>query len=288
MADKKKKNKSHEISNLEWGMAISILGIIDAIQIVLDLMGGLGVLLNRFVSFATGLAWTTYLYLRGVSLNTPKILSVLLTLFLEEVPALDAMPFWFLDGAVMMASVKAEKQLEKVAGVAVAAAAVAAAPETGGASLAVGEAAEGAVAAEEGVEAATAEENLAENASENPDDENEEPDEQEDDEEPEEAQEDSNRNDDNKKEDEPDKNEDSSSKTASQRRHSFLNRSGSRNSEETGGDTDNSLDLRGGSAAKQRAEKERRLGALQNITDLSLSYGERKKAKEDEENAFTE
>lgn len=161
MADKNKKKGESKISNTEWGIVIGILVIIDLIQIGLNLAFQIGVVLNRFIDIPVGMAWTTYLYLRGVDLNTTRILSIGLTFFLEEIPDLDSLPFWSADGIVMYLSVKAEKELKAVAGVAVTTAAIALAPETGGASLA----AEGAVAgAVEGGAVASGAGGLAEGA----------------------------------------------------------------------------------------------------------------------------
>ena len=80
-----------KISNTEWGMVISLLGLIDLIQFGLDWIGipfiaNVGTIANRLIDVVTGLAWTTYLYLRGVNLKSVKTVgSILLTFFLEEI-----------------------------------------------------------------------------------------------------------------------------------------------------------------------------------------------------------
>lgn len=129
MADAKKKwwerKKATEskISNTEWGMVIGILGIIDGIQFALDWVGlpfvaTVGTVLNRFIDFAVGLAWPTYLWLRGVNLKSVKTFgSIALTFFLEEIPDVDALPLWVADGAFVMATVKAEETIKEKTGV---------------------------------------------------------------------------------------------------------------------------------------------------------------------------
>ena len=149
-----------KISNTEWGIVIGALWIIDGIQIGLDLLFQVGVLLNRFIDIMVGLAWPTYLYLRGVNLKDIKMVGGIFLAFLGDmVPDMDALPWWGADGIYAFTLVKAGdlaaknpavgKAVKKAEGAAVAAAAVAAAPETGGASLAAGGAAEGAVAGAE-------------------------------------------------------------------------------------------------------------------------------------------
>ncbi|MEK7574806.1 MAG: hypothetical protein AAB511_01085 [Patescibacteria group bacterium] len=152
--EKEKKVGGENISNTEWGMVIFVLLIIDGIQIGLNFAFLSGVIINRFLDMGIGLAWSTYLKLRGVKLDAKKIVSIGATFGLEMLPGIDMLPLWTLDGILIFALVKAEKELKKVAKVAIAVAAVALAPETGGASVAAAGAAEGAVAA--GAEGAAA------------------------------------------------------------------------------------------------------------------------------------
>jgi hypothetical protein len=300
MAEKKAKKSGPNISKLEWGMVISILGIIDIAQFVLDWIGipfiaTVGTLLNRFISFATGLAWPTYLYLRGVNFDAPKILTVSLGFLLEEIPDVDAMPFWFLDGIVMYASVEAEKKLAKIAKVAVAAGAVALAPETGGASLA----AEGAVASGVGAEVGAGAEGaslageVAENESVPPelDDEDEEGDDDQENGDSDGGELGDNNEGGSGEENQNNRNSTPKQKT-SRRQTSRESRSYSNNNSDQGAEDDasdpNSLDLRGSANNEERQKSKDALKFRSNLLDLSLSYGQRKKAKEDEENSLTE
>ncbi len=122
MPNAKKKGSGSKISNTEWGMVISALFIIDGIQFSLDWVGipwiaTVGMIANRFISFVTSLAWPTYLYLRGVSLSAPRAMSIIVAFFFEEIPDVDALPFWGLDGIVMCASVKAEEKIKEKTGI---------------------------------------------------------------------------------------------------------------------------------------------------------------------------
>jgi hypothetical protein len=147
------KNKKPKISNLEWGIAIGILFVVDLIQLGLDFLFEVGVIINRFIDIWIGMSWSLYLKLRGINMNAPKIFSIILTFFLEEIPDVDALPLWTADGIIMYMAEKAEEKLgEGKAGelgnVALGIAAIAAAPETGGASLAAAGAAETAAVSE--------------------------------------------------------------------------------------------------------------------------------------------
>jgi hypothetical protein len=118
-AGEKKKKTGSKISNTEWGMLIGILGVIDAIQVGLDLIGipflaSLGTIANRFIDVAVAFALPTYLYLRGVNMKQAKIIgSLMLTFFFEEIPAVDALPLWSADGAYIFLVTKAEEKIKE-------------------------------------------------------------------------------------------------------------------------------------------------------------------------------
>lgn len=112
-----KKESGSKISNLEWGMVISLLAIVDTIQIGLDLLAQVGVLVNRFIDIVVAMAWPTYLKLRGVKLNAPRVISIIAAFFFEEIPDVDALPFWTADGIVMLASIKAEEKIKEETGI---------------------------------------------------------------------------------------------------------------------------------------------------------------------------
>lgn len=105
-----------KISYTEWFLVISALFMVDLVQLVLDFFV-IGVILNRFIDIFVGMAWALYLQLRGESLADIKRLIGLLTTFVaEEVPGLDALPFWGLDGLYTMSISKGKGNLKKIPG----------------------------------------------------------------------------------------------------------------------------------------------------------------------------
>ncbi|KKT45276.1 MAG: hypothetical protein UW34_C0001G0035 [Parcubacteria group bacterium GW2011_GWA2_44_15] len=308
MVDKKEDNKvgGSNISNTEWGMVISLLFVIDGIQFALNWIGipfiaTLGTIANRFISFVTGLAWLTYLNLRGVSLMGLKLTSSILTFLFEEIPSIDALPLWGINGLYVMGLVKAEKEIKKAMRVGVAVAAVALAPETGGASLAAGGAVEGGIAATEASAAGEGTTAVAKSATESAEALAEEEEvesevesqkatggDNEDREQNEETLQqkkkregEENAREMKKKEDEEAKNKDRKRKKSGWGGGgSFFG--GSRDGRD-GGNGPDPLNLRGGTADKERIKKSKELAAMQNVIDLTMSYGERKKKREEDE-----
>src|SRR4051812_9051216 len=104
-----------KISNTEWGLVIGALAVIDLIQLLLDVAFGIGIIVNRFVDIAVGFFFGLYLQLRGQSLANPKRFMGLLASFVgEEVPVVDALPLWTLDGFFNMSLAKAEEAISVV------------------------------------------------------------------------------------------------------------------------------------------------------------------------------
>lgn len=137
-----------KISNTEWGIVIGALFLIDAVEIGIDFLFGIGLFTNPFIDILVGMAWPTYLHLRGVNIKSAKMAaSFILSFIFQVVPAIDGI--WGIEGLYVFFAVKAERLVKRAAEVAAAAAAVAAAPETGGASLAAEGAIEGGLAAGE-------------------------------------------------------------------------------------------------------------------------------------------
>ena len=96
-------NNGPKISNVEWGLVIGALFMVDIVQIVLDLLAQIGVILNRFIDIVVGMALAFYLQMRGQSMANPKrLMGIIGTFVLEEIPDVDALPFWFLDGIYNM------------------------------------------------------------------------------------------------------------------------------------------------------------------------------------------
>lgn len=105
-----------KISNIEWGLVIGALFTIDLVQILLDIVA-VGVVLNRIIDIFVGLSFALYLQIRGQSLANPKrLISLLATFIGEEIPAIDALPLWGLDGIYNMSISKSKKILSKIPG----------------------------------------------------------------------------------------------------------------------------------------------------------------------------
>ncbi len=81
----------------EWIMVTLALAFVDGAQIILDFVA-VGVAINRFVDIVIAVTFALYLFFRG-ELADPdtrlRIIAILIISFAaEEVPILDAAPFW--------------------------------------------------------------------------------------------------------------------------------------------------------------------------------------------------
>lgn len=94
-------------SNVAWGMLLGWAGTIDIVQIFLDGYA-IGIVVNRFIDIGMGLFLLFVFFLMGVKLTFWRIISILLSFLLEEIPVLDAAPFWAGDVAFVWASVRME------------------------------------------------------------------------------------------------------------------------------------------------------------------------------------
>ncbi len=96
------------ISNVEWGLSIGLLFLIDLFQFILDLIG-IGLVLNSFIDVWVGLSYPFYLRWRGLKLMKPSRAAGLIGTFVfEMIPAVNALPLWGLDGIVNLAIYKGE------------------------------------------------------------------------------------------------------------------------------------------------------------------------------------
>jgi hypothetical protein len=98
-----------KISNTEWWLVISFLGLIDVIQIILDVLL-IGVIANRVIDLVIGMALPFYMKIRGVKMDSKKIGGMIGTFIFEQIPGLDALPLWSLDGVMNMMLDKADKK----------------------------------------------------------------------------------------------------------------------------------------------------------------------------------
>ncbi len=103
-----------KMSHIEWGLLIGALGTIDLIQIGLDVFLEIGVIANRFIDIFVGMALPFYLHLRGESMSDPKRwIALVATFFAEEIPDVDALPFWCLDGIYYYALWRAKNKVRE-------------------------------------------------------------------------------------------------------------------------------------------------------------------------------
>ncbi len=91
-----------KISNTEWGLVLGAFLIIDLVQFLLDLFFESGVIINRFIDIGVEISYSFYLWIRGEVGSgsddmTMKVLGMVATFLGEEIPDLDALPFWSLD-----------------------------------------------------------------------------------------------------------------------------------------------------------------------------------------------
>jgi hypothetical protein len=102
-----------KISNLEWGLVIGALFVVDLIQIGVEWLMiwlfGASIIVNFIIDLAVGMGFAFYLQMRGLSMADPKRLFTLIGTFgLEMWPGLQELPLWSLDGVLNMLIYKSE------------------------------------------------------------------------------------------------------------------------------------------------------------------------------------
>lgn len=102
--------KGSRISNTEWGLVIGAAAIIDFIQFILDFFA-VGIVVNRLIDIGVGMSLAFYFWMRGVSMDSKKTLTLLGSFVGEEIPGLDAAPLWTGDVVATMLWDKADKNL---------------------------------------------------------------------------------------------------------------------------------------------------------------------------------
>ncbi|MES2213826.1 MAG: hypothetical protein V4465_00320 [Patescibacteria group bacterium] len=86
-----------KISNAEWGLLVGALATIDLAQVVLDVFA-IGLVANRIIDLTVVMALPLYLTFRGFKLDTETMLLIGGSFLAEEIPVVDAAPFWSLVG----------------------------------------------------------------------------------------------------------------------------------------------------------------------------------------------
>lgn len=83
---------------VEWLILLFVSFIVDIIQVILNLIGGIGVVINRIITIVYGIIVAAYLSWRGVSMvNTKRLLGFITTFVAELIPVLDSIPTWTID-----------------------------------------------------------------------------------------------------------------------------------------------------------------------------------------------
>lgn len=109
-------NQKSKISNVEWGLFIGALVVVDLAQIVLEWIL-IGFLLNPLIDIFVGMAIPFYLHIRGENIaDSKRIFGFIGTFFGEMIPGVDELPLWTLDGIYNMFLSKSEAVLEQVPG----------------------------------------------------------------------------------------------------------------------------------------------------------------------------
>ncbi len=111
--------KKSKISNVEWGLFIGALIMIDITQAVLEwlTLGASSITVNPFVDLFLTMAIPFYLHLRGENMADPKRWGGLLLSFLGElIPGVDEFPLWSLYGLYLFSLSKSGEILEKIPG----------------------------------------------------------------------------------------------------------------------------------------------------------------------------
>lgn len=87
------------MSNTEWGIITGTLIMTDLIQLSLDLLFGIGAVINPLIDVFIGMSLPFYLHLRGQNITSGKKIGGLLgTFVLESIPFVSSLPLWSADG----------------------------------------------------------------------------------------------------------------------------------------------------------------------------------------------
>lgn len=96
------KKKGSNISSVEWYLVILAIAGVDFVQFLLDLFGGIGLVINRFIDPLVAMSLFLYCWIRGVKMDTKTTLSIGASFLGEEIPGVDIAPLWTLDALAIM------------------------------------------------------------------------------------------------------------------------------------------------------------------------------------------
>lgn len=108
--------KGTRINNVEWGIFIFVLLLIDIGQVVIEwllIWIGISIAINIIIDAGIAFLIPLYLRLRGQKVGKPsQMFGLLGTLLLEMIPVIDELPLWCLDGVFYMIMAKREYKKE--------------------------------------------------------------------------------------------------------------------------------------------------------------------------------
>jgi hypothetical protein len=108
--------KESKISNVEWGLYIGALIMVDIVQAGLEWLL-IGLVVNPFIDVFVGMGKTFYLYIRGENIKDSKRLLALGASFIGELlPVVDELPLWTFDGVYDMLLSKSNAILKETVG----------------------------------------------------------------------------------------------------------------------------------------------------------------------------
>ena len=102
--------KRTRVSSVEWWLVDGFLWMIDGVQALFDVFL-VGVAANRYIDIIVGLSFCFYLVIRR-QIDMQMGIALLATFLGEEIPGVDAMPFWGLDGYYSMKRARAKEAAE--------------------------------------------------------------------------------------------------------------------------------------------------------------------------------
>src|SRR3989344_6579273 len=103
------------ISLFEWGLLIAVVGVIDLIQLLIELLDltGVGalvaVVVTGLIDICVGFGLFMYCLIRGISLTPARVTALLGGFLLELLPVIGGAPLWSLDVIYLAISVRAEE-----------------------------------------------------------------------------------------------------------------------------------------------------------------------------------
>jgi hypothetical protein len=101
---------SNRMTNFDWGLLIGIAASLDLAQIILDFWV-IGVVVNRFIDLFFGMTLSFVLWIKGVKMDSKKIVALACAFVGEMIPVVDSLPLWTADVFLIMSYEKVGKKV---------------------------------------------------------------------------------------------------------------------------------------------------------------------------------